>query len=37
MLYVSTVISTLMRQNQRLAQDIAYLNWRLDKLDDRAA
>ena len=37
MLYVSTVISALMRQNQRLAQEIAYLNWRLDKLDERAA
>jgi hypothetical protein len=37
MLYVSTVISALMRQNQRLAQEVAYLNWRLDKLDERAA
>lgn len=37
MLYVSTVLSALMRQNQRLAQDVAYLSWRLDKLDDRAA
>lgn len=37
MLYVSTVLSTLMRQNQRLAQEIAYLSWRLDKLGDRAA
>jgi hypothetical protein len=37
MLYVSTVISALMRQNQRLAQEIAYLSWRVDKLDDRPA
>ncbi len=37
MLYVSTVLSSLMRQNQRLAQEVAYLNWRLDKLVDRAA
>lgn len=37
MLYVSTVLSALMRQNQRLAQEVAYLNWRLDKLGDRAA
>jgi len=32
MLYVTTVLSALMRQNQRLAQEVAYLSWRLDKL-----
>jgi hypothetical protein len=32
MLYVTTVLSALMRQNQRLAQEIASLNWRLEKL-----
>ena len=37
MLYVSTVLSTLMRQNQRLAQEVAYLSWRLVKLGDRTA
>jgi len=36
-LYVSTVLSALMRQNQRLAQEVAYLNWRVDKLGDRGA
>ncbi len=37
MLYVSTVLSTLMRQNQRLAQEVAYLSWRLDRLGERSA
>jgi hypothetical protein len=32
MLYVTTVLSALMRQNQRLAQEVAYLSWRVDKL-----
>ena len=35
MLYVTTVLSALMRQNQRLAQEVAYLSWRLDKLGTR--
>jgi hypothetical protein len=37
MLYVTTVLSTLMRQNQRLAQEIAYLSWRLDQVDPNVA
>ena len=32
-LYLSTVISSLMRQNQRLAQEIGYLEWRLGQVE----
>jgi hypothetical protein len=34
-LHSSTIISRLMRQNQRLAQEVAYLTWRLDRIDQR--
>ena len=32
LLYMTTVVSGLMRQNQRLAQEVAELSWRLDRL-----
>jgi hypothetical protein len=32
-LHLTTVVSSLMRQNQRLAQELAYLTWRLDHGD----
>ena len=32
LLYMTTVVSGLMRQNQRLAQEVAALGWRLDRL-----
>ncbi len=32
LLYFTTVLSSLMRQNQRLAQEVAYLGWRLEQL-----
>ena len=32
LLYMTTVVSGLMRQNQRLAQEVAELGWRLDRL-----
>lgn len=35
-LHQTTVISTLMRQNQRLAQEVASLRWRMDRTE-RAA
>jgi hypothetical protein len=31
-LYLSTVVSALMRQNQRMAQELAFLAWRLDRV-----
>jgi hypothetical protein len=31
-LHSSTIISRLMRQNQRLAQEVAYLRWQVDRL-----
>jgi hypothetical protein len=31
LLHLTTVISSLMRQNQRLAQEIAHVQWRLDQ------
>jgi hypothetical protein len=33
-LHTSTIISRLMRQNQRLAQEVAYLTWRVERLGD---
>ncbi|HYC23624.1 MAG TPA: DUF2304 domain-containing protein [Candidatus Bathyarchaeia archaeon] len=33
-LHTSTIISRLMRQNQRLAQELAYLTWRVERLGD---
>ena len=34
-LHLSTVVSTLMRQNQRTAQELAALAWRLERLERR--
>jgi choline-glycine betaine transporter len=36
-LHTSTIISRLMRQNQRLAQEVAYLTWRVERLGEGGA
>lgn len=36
-LHLSTVVSTLMRQNQRIAQELALLAWRLERLEGPAS
>lgn len=33
LLHLTTVISSLLRQNQQLAQQVARLSWRLDRLE----